>query len=154
MPTQIITPPAERKIGEDIFHAVFPNSFDFRIRLPYSDAIDFIQLIGAYNNFEPGYVIDSLERIDRIIPRSYHGESNPNNGHRVYEVSVGRVGSPVIYLEWYEFSVCGDQSHWLSEQAMKSICLDMEISGRADDAYYRVSETPTGRKITFRFWWD
>jgi hypothetical protein len=36
MPTHTITPPAGRKVGERIFQAVFGDSLDFRIELPYS----------------------------------------------------------------------------------------------------------------------
>jgi hypothetical protein len=32
--------------------------------------------------------------------------------------------------------------------------MDMEICAYADDAYYRVRECGTSRKVTFRFWWD
>ena len=154
MPTQTITPPAKRKIGQNIFHAVYPHSFDFRIELPFSDALDFIRQMGTYNEFEPGYVIDSLERIDQLIPRSFHGEGSLHNGERDYRLSIGRNPSPIIYIERRESSLFSDCRNWLTEQTMKSICLDMELCGRADDAYYRVSEDGTSRKITFRFWWD
>lgn len=153
MPTHTITTPAKRKIGQDVFNAVFPNSLDFRIQLPYSDAIEFIRLIGDYNNFEPGTVIDSLERVDRLIPRRSYGPGNPNNGQRDYHISIGREGSPVIYIERHEFSFT---SNWLDEPTMKTICREMELCGLADESDYTVQELTgfSGRRIEFRFWWD
>jgi len=155
MPTQTITPPAERNIGQDVFDAVFPNSLDFRVQLPYSDAIEFIRLIGDYNNFQPGTVTDALERIDWLIPRTHHATDHPDNGQRNYRLSVGREGSPVIYIERYEFGFLEQSVHRLSEATMQTICQEMELCALADEASVDVVELSGGsRKITFRFWWD
>ena len=153
MPTQTITPPAERKIGQDIFHAVFGKSLDFRIELPYAEALDFIGQIGQYNNFQSGAVLDALERVDRLIPRGSYGPDNPNNGQRNYRISVGRESSPVIYIERHEFSF---NKNWLDEQTMKAICGEMELCGLADESDFTVEKHDcfSGRRIQFRFWWD
>jgi len=38
---------------------------------------------------------------------------------------------------------------------MKTICQEMELCGRADEATYDVREFSAGsRSIEFRFWWD
>ena len=77
---------------------------------------------------------------------------NPNNGNRDYRISVGREGSPVIYLERLEFN--GKPK--LDDATMKAVCREMELSARADEADYRVVPLVfgPGRKIEFRFWWD
>lgn len=161
MPTQTITPPAKNKLfhthnlsaADEIFDAVFPRSHNFRIELPYVDAIGFIHRIDSYNEFEAPAVIQALEQVDKFMPRMSYDPGNPNNGRRDYRISVGREGSPVIYLERFEFSA----KTQMSESEMKSICLEMEVIGRADEARYEVEEFSfcgLSRKITFRFWWD
>jgi hypothetical protein len=136
-----------------MFDAVFDQSLNFRIELPYDTAIAFIRRIGTYNNFEAGRVIDALERTDQLIPRINHGPGNPNNGNRDYKISIGREGSPVIYLERFEYATKAP----LAEKAMKDICEEMKIWAEADEADYEVDEFTfrgPSRKITFRFWWD
>lgn len=161
MPTQIITPPAEHKLfythnpsaADEIFDAVFPRSHNFRIELPYDEAIGFVHRIDSYNEFEATAVIEALEHVDKFIPRTSYGPGNSNNGRRDYTISVGREGSPVIYLERFEFST----KTQMSESEIKSICLEMETIGRADEAHYEVKQFSfcgPSRKITFRFWWD
>lgn len=139
------------QIADNIFGAVFDQSLDFRIELPYDVAIRFIERIEQYNEFEAPTVLDALARIDRLIPRSAFGEGNPNNGSRDYKIEVGREGSPVIYLHRFE---------WLTqfprtEDQMKAVCLEMQLNGKADEATYEARDCGGGtRRITFRFWWD
>jgi len=155
LPTQTITPPAQRKIGEDVFHAAFPNSLNFRVELPFSDALDFIRQIGPYNDFDPETVIEALEHVDRAIPRTQYPTDHPNNGQRNYRLSVGREGSPVIYLERSEFAFLQHAVAPLTDAAINRICKEMELCGRADEAYHEVHESRDGsRTIEFRFWWD
>ena len=155
MPTQTITPPATRKIGEDMVHAAFPHSFNFRVELPFSDALDFIRQIGPHNDFDPETVIEALEHVDRAIPRTQYPTDHPNNGQRNYRLSVGREGSPVIYLERSEYAFLRHAVAPLSDAAIKRICQEMELCGHADEATYEVHEFSGGsRTVEFRFWWD
>jgi len=148
MLTHAITPPATNQIavGDDIYNAVFPRSANFRIELDYDAALDFIRQIGDWNDFTPGHVIDALEAADRLIPRCSH------DGARSYTISVGREGSPVLYLERSEFS----GTERLSDSAMRTICREMELIGQADEAISTVHDFSfsKGRRIDFRFWWD
>ena len=145
------TPALLTNTADEIFDAVFERSLDFRIELKYEDLLGFIRRIGQYNDFESGAVIDAIEAIDRLIPRSFYSEGNPNNGRRAYRLSIGREGSPVIYLERLELSF----SKPLAEETMKIICREMELCGRADEADYEVQQVSFGgRRIRFRFWWD
>ena len=79
----------------------------------------------------------------------YRG-SDPTEGVRRYDISVGREQSPVMYLVLNE----QDESR-LEETSMSDICRLMEGIGQASTASYECSELDHGgRKTTFRFWWD
>jgi hypothetical protein len=143
--------PKTQTHGDAIFDAVFEHALHFRIEMSYEDARQFIRRIDQYNDFQAETVLDTLDRIDRLIPRKFYGEGNPNNGERSYTVSVGREGSPVLYLERYEWA--DDQP--LSDDLLSFVCREMEIHGLADEADYEATPTiGNNRKITFRFWWD
>lgn len=148
MLVQTITPQASNQnpITNDLFNAVFPRSANFRIELDFDAVIDFIQQIGDWNDFSPGRVIDALEAADRLIPRC------SRSGDRTYNISVGREGSPILYLERDEYP----WSKRLSESAIRAICQEMELMAHADDAHCDIRDFAysKGRHIEFRFWWD
>jgi hypothetical protein len=154
MPTQTITPSAAHQIPptDAIFDAVFERSLNFRIELPFEQAQAFIGRIDQYNEFNAPRVLEALDRIDGLIPRKQYGPGNPNNGQRDYTISIGREGSPVIYLERLEFF---DKPE-LDNATMKAICREMELMASADESHYRIRDLSCGpgRKIEFRFWWD
>ena len=138
-------------IGDAMFESVFDHSLGFRITMDHEAACQFLRRIDRYNDFQAESVIDALERIDRLIPRSQYGDGNPNTGKRRYSLSVGREGSPVLYLEFYEWN----SNEQLSDETLQIICREMELTGRADEADYEAHPTGFGgRKVTFRFWWD
>lgn len=153
----VITPPALRAnpVADQMFDAVFERSSDFHIKIDFDTAIGFLQRIGSWNEFEPAVVIEELENIDRRIPRAFYGDGSPHNGERAYTISVGRNGSPFILLERYEFD--SSAASRLSDSDMRVICEIMEFIAKADEAHVEVHELSpglSGRKITFRFWWD
>ena len=154
MPTQTITPSAAHQIppADAIFDAVFERSGNFRIELPFEQAQTFIRRIDQYNEFNAPQVLDALDRIDGLIPRKQYGPGNPNNGQRDYRISVGREGSPVIYLERFEFF----DTPWLDTATMNAICLEMELTASADESHHHIEDSIflKGRKVEFRFWWD
>jgi hypothetical protein len=129
--------------GNQIFDGVFEQSLDFRIEMDFDAAMQFIRRIGGYNAFEPETVIDTLECADRMLPHDRFG-------HRQYDISVGREGSPVIYLFLREFA-----EPRIQEMTLKCVRDEMELRGLADEASYEIEEFPNAyRKVTFRFWWD
>jgi len=165
MPTHSSTPPVTDttavalqrssntiSTADAIYEAIFDRSFNFRIQLPYETALSFIRRIDHYNEFNWSTVTDALERIDGLIPRSQYKQGNPNNGKRDYKISVGREGSPVIYLERLEFF----NTSWLDTPTMKAICREMELIASADESHYHIEDSVflPGRKVEFRFWWD
>lgn len=153
MLTQTITPPAAQKTVQvdELFDSVFEDSSQFRIELDYEAALGFIQRIDRYNEFHAADVIDAIEQIDRVIPRMWYGVGSPYNGERGYTISVGREGSPVIYMNRSELP----SDRPLTDHTMKAICREMELIGRADLADFSVRDLKSGRRrIEFRFWWD
>jgi hypothetical protein len=153
MLTQTITSPAAHKTHQvdDLFDSVFEKSSQFRIELDYDAAIRFIQQIDRYNDFNAPEVIDALERIDRVIPRRWYGIGSPHNGERGYTISVGREGSPVVYIDRFELP----STRPLADHNMKTICREMELIGRSDEADFSIDDFRSGsRRIKFRFWWD
>ena len=147
----IAAPETHIKKGDQIYDGVFDQSLDFKIEMTYDAAMQFIRRIGTYNNFEAETVIETLAIVDSLIPRRFYNEGNPNNGERRYDVSVGREGSPVLYIDYFEWL----DSQPLDEATMKAICGEMELHGLADEASYEIEEhSIRSRTVTFRFWWD
>lgn len=150
----LITTPTHTQTADAMFDAVFERSHQFRIEMPFDQASRFLHRIGQYNEFEAARVLDALERVDALIPRKFFGEGNRNNGERAYTLSLGREGSPVLYLELYEWGWCKGPA--LSDDAIEAICREMELIGKADEATCdrQIISCNNGRKVTFRFWWD
>ena len=137
--------------ADTIYDAIFERCLDFRIELDYDAARRFLRRIDRYNDFDGRQVLDALDEIDRLIPRQHYGPGNPNNGQRKYRVSVGREGSPVLYLDWYEWR----DDDRLSEDTAHQICDAMLLIGHADEAgFLPETSASCSRKVTFRFWWD
>jgi hypothetical protein len=139
--------------GNKIYEGVFDQSLHFRIQMHNDAAMQFIRRIGGYNDFQPENVIKALEYIDRLLPRRYYHEGNPNNGERRYEISVGREGSPVIYLDFHEWG----NEDYIDTSTLKTICGVASLGGLADEADFAIEQIAGfggSRQITFRFWWD
>ena len=152
MPSQSITTGKNTQIGDAIFDGVFENSLDFRIEMDYDVGRQFIRRIDQYNAFFSANVLAALDAIDELIPRMRFGEGNPNNGRRDFKISLGREGSPVLYIERIEW---GDTER-LSDDRIRLICREMQSVAAADEADSSIEPLPLsgGRKVTFRFWWD
>jgi hypothetical protein len=143
----------QNSIADQMFDAVFDHCLDFRIEMEYDAARRFIQRIDRYNDFDARQVLDALDAVDRLIPRDFYGEGNPNNGQRKYRISVGREGSPVLYLEWYESPYSSGPR--ISDETLKDICKEIEVFAYADEADYDLTEWGfNSRKVSLRFWWD
>lgn len=145
MPTNVTTTgSAAQQTADLIFDAVFERSLDFQIKLDFDQTCRFIRRINSYNAFEWGHVLDALDHVDRLIPRS--------NGHRDYTLKIGREGSPVLYLDRIEFG----SKESLTDAWIEEIFREMRRVALADEADATVEpiEVLNGRHITFRFWWD
>ena len=76
--------------ADEMFEAVFERSLHFLIEISFERAWQFLRRIVRYNEFHAADVLDALERVDALIPKTYYGEGNPNNGARSYTINVGR----------------------------------------------------------------
>lgn len=152
MPTHTITiGNAAQAAADQVFDGVFDQSLNFAIELEFEQARQFIRRINQYNDFHWARVLDALDTIDRLIPGYDYGPDNPNNGHRSYTVKVGREGSPVLYLERYEW---GNKER-LTDDRIEMIRSSMETIALADEADVKIEALAIGgRRIEFRFWWD
>ena len=147
----VISPESHIQTANQIFDGVFDQSLDFRVEMPYDAAMHFLRRIGSYNNFQAEKVIEAMRRVDALIPRRIYNEGNLNNGERRYDISVGREGSPVIYLDYFEWV----DSERLTEADMKAIRGVLERDGMADESSFEIDDHGIRtRRVTFRFWWD
>lgn len=151
-PQVITTGPKAQQTADAIFDAVFERSLHFQVELDFDATRAFIRRINQYNDFHWAHVLDALDDVDRLIPRRHYGPENPHNGERDYTLKIGREGSPVLYIERLEV---GNKVP-LRDGTIKSICEEMELIGKADEADASVEPLSfaQGRKVTFRFWWD
>ena len=79
MPTNAITIGTDRQIGDRVFDGVFQHSLDFRVELPYEAARQFLRRIDRYNDYRAAPVLDALDAVDNILPKTHYGPGNPNN---------------------------------------------------------------------------
>jgi hypothetical protein len=151
-PQVITTGPEAQQTADTIFDAVFERSLQFQIELAFEETRAFIRRINQYNDFHWSRVLDALDHVDQRIPRRQYGAGNPNNGQRDYTLRIGREGSPVLYLDRLEVG----HKVPLTDAAVAAICQEMELIGKADEADASVEPLSfaSGRKVTFRFWWD
>lgn len=152
MPTQSITiGNAAQAAADQVFDGVFERSLNFAVELEFEQARHFIRRINQYNDFHWARVFDALDAIDRLIPGCHYGPDNPNNCRRSYTLKVGREGSPVLYLERYEW---GNRER-LTDDRIEMIRSSMEAIAQADEADVEIRPLAIGgRRIEFRFWWD
>lgn len=154
--TAILEALIKRK-AQTIFDATWEESGNFRMELDYDLACAYIECIGQYNDFDPSLVLTALEHVDDIIPTMQYGEGNPNNGKRDYKISVGREGSPVIYINRYELHRMDSPKVPLTPDMVTHVKTAMEGIAQADEADCKVEDYRQhgmGLRYTFRFWWD
>jgi hypothetical protein len=151
-PQVITTGPKAQQTADAIFDAIFERSLHFQVELDFDAIRAFIRRINQYNDFHWAHVLDALDDVDRLIPRRQYGAGNPNNGQRDYALRIGREGSPVLYLDRLELG----HKVPLKDSCIKAICEEMQLIGKADEANASIEPLSfaSGRKLTFRFWWD
>ena len=145
---------------KEFLNQMFEFSLNHRMQLDFDQALDYIDAIESYNNFDACSVKAMLNAIDVIIPREYYNEGNPNNGNRAYKISIGRENSPVIYLDLIAFrqAVPAFQTGYADLvakiHAAAKIAYCDEFSHEYDE--YRVTERqgPLSASLEIRMWWD
>lgn len=139
---------------KDFYKTMFELSHNHRMELEYDNALEYIKAIGQYNNFEYYKVVNFLEEMDKLIPRTYYNEGNPNNGKRAYKLSIGRESSPVIYVKLFFFS---DVRNFSEVKQNWNKIKDLAYTvGLADEADMEVEESDVMncKTIQMRFWYD
>lgn len=127
---------------------MFDNSLHFRYETKEADIDTFLDVIGDYNEFDAFQVKEMLAMMDKILP--YY-----TSGQRRYKTSIGREGSPVIYLTIY---ATGNDNKTLVEQLKLAEPVLKKIAhetGKADEfgmEYTNYEHNFT--KIEIRMWWD
>lgn len=145
-----------------MFDAVWKRSGHHRLELDWDIARAFIERIAAYNDFDAKNVLHALDLVDQIIPRMHYdalvdGQVNPNNGRRAFRISVGREGSPVIYIDLYELHRFDSPKYPMTPEMVEKIKTIMTSVGVADESDCTVEDLTAhnmGKSYEFRFWWD
>lgn len=136
--------------GSALYEAMYDRFQNFRVQLPWDAALEFIRRIDRHNAFETSVVIEMLECIDRMIPRTAPTATHPR-GQRTFRLYVGREPSPVIYLERFEYQ----RAQRLSLETIQYIAYQTGAWGRADHSTYKIEDfaCSRARRIEFRFFW-
>lgn len=137
--------------------SVFEGTLHMRIEVSFAEALGFFSLLRSYNQLEGAKVHELLYAIDNTIPRTKYpdagGLPNPNNGKRAYAISVGREGSPVLYIKRYihvkDGPLSAERVRLIKQAARKALAdeIDYELEDVRIPGYgVRIEQ--------FRFWWD
>jgi hypothetical protein len=148
---------------EDQIKAWFDASLDSCIKINYAELPEYVNTIGNYNDFNPEEVLKMMDEIDKNIPRMWFSNPNPNTGGRIYDIHIGREGSPVIYLKFTNLIGCENiKEKYLFKVFNKTMVEDLkgmaEFDGQCDEFDYDYNmEYSHGHYIetvTIRMWWD
>lgn len=137
-------------------------SLQFRVQLPYEEILNVAEAANGYNNFNTSVLREMLKKFDEIIPVQFYNEGNPNNGNRLYRLSIGREGSMVIYLNMSGYINCGRDLEVIKliQEKEKELEMIAYNIGKADEFSIEVEETGGGvnsikvTSLEMRIWWD
>ena len=137
----------------------FEDSLNFVVTLKFEQFKKYVQQIGNYNDFTPERAIEVIEKVSEMLPPIYYNEGNPNNGQLQFEISIGREGSPVIYLSFNDY--LGYMRNILETEGYRDM-LERKVAevSNADEIQFLDPERfdyGTGlpaRKYVMRIWWD
>lgn len=121
------------------------RNLNFRVECAdLEDLMECVKIIDAYNEFDHDRVNKALGGLAKY--KAFYNEGNQNNGHSLFTFSIGREGSPVMYIAYN-----GSNFHHkeLSLDEHKKV---MEAFGR-ESLSDEVNET-TEWSHEYRFWWD
>lgn len=125
----------------------------WQAELTFDDAIEFMNEADMYNRMEQAKMLNLLANIDAAFPKAQYpdvnGKPNPNNGNRVFKLSVGNEGSRVLYVSVYRGP--SSMALGLSWDSIKNSFALFGDLALADEA--NVSED-SEHFFRFRFWWD
>ena len=150
------------------FKHVFESTLHLKFEIKTASKVElekavqpYLETIGDYNEFNPERVMAMLKEFDKIAPTKHYSEgaTNPNEGSRVWDVSIGREGSCVLYIHWYDFGWNNYDKGNMVEAVrhLKRIAID---EAKADECDYEDETLGAGisnavaHKHSVRIWWD
>lgn len=148
---------AFKHVFESTLHLSFEIKTASKVELDKA-VLPYLETIGDYNEFNPDRVMEMLKEFDKFAPKKRYETENPNEGSRVWDVRLGREGSCVLYIHWYDFG----WSNYDKEQ-MQTAVKDMERIatqiGKADECDYEDKTLGAGisaeaHEHEIRLWWD
>lgn len=127
----------------------------------YTDFINCINTIDSYNEFD-AYTIRNAARKYLDI-NQFYGDKNPNNGNSLFKFTIGREGSPVLYIAYNECFATkvitkrdGALVSWADYNG-EDFKLNMGLfaaSVKADEFSIEESEVFGKKYYQARFWFD
>jgi hypothetical protein len=112
------------------------------------EAVEFVKRAEYYNNFTNEDLVNLIESINKIIPRFWNGEDNPNNGSYIHTFYIGNEDTRVIYLSLFK--------DWdvLKNFDFNEIEKKLEELGRKAKADEYEAVVNSKYYFKYRFWWD
>lgn len=148
----------DKELYQKLYHLSLCHRVRFNPDYKMNEIETYINAIGQGNGFYPDEILSMLRHIDTVIPRIYYNDGNPNNGKRLWEIEIGREGSPVIYITVKAKSL--GRYHINPGVDTTSMIESCKLAGQrayADEINYITDEdnsTLGYKTIKFRFWWD
>lgn len=122
------------------------RNLDFRVKCEsLNDLKQCVNIIRAYNEFDAERINEALDQ--HASKKAYYNEGNPNNGKDKYTFTVGREGSPVMYVELYA----------ANDEEVKEFKSAMEYLSRkalADEFSIKEDKFAGSTMLQARLWWD
>jgi len=129
------------------FEGFFNSSLNSSVQLNDAKEMDVaIDLIGSYNCFSPEETKQWLNNYIHSV-RVYYGKNNLNNGIGLFDLSIGRVGSPVIYGKAYV--------HLIDNKNFSSVFLSKYLKKTGKLINSDIFEVDKNNSyVKFKVWWD
>ena len=122
------------------------------------DLKECVKIIKAYNDFDCNKINEALDKFANF--KRFYNPGNRNNGKDVLTFSIGREGSPVMYITWMKF---GQETEFydsdeldegsvevLTEKFFKESMENLREWTRADECDIDLE----GALKACRLWWD
>ena len=130
------------------------RNLTFRVECQdFEDLLECVKTIKAYNDFDWKKVSDGLKKYAHL--GKYFSIDNPNNGNDLFTYDIGREGSPVMYIKWFNMNFSnkyqeGEEIKEMSDELFEKNMKALQTLVKAD-------ECDCGNDGCYnycRLWWD
>lgn len=141
-------------IAEDFSQVVYatlqldPVCINYRVKMTPGELLAFAQASVGYNQYDPDYLKDLVEFVDRIVPRMNYGSDNPNTGGTQFDFFVGNENSRAVYVNVLKLAF-PDGERGANNLAKKLVVWGTQHG--ADEASVTRNDSMW---FVFRLWWD